>query len=159
MDLSKHAAHFDAFGFALLQRFADVEALSTEFDTCMKDASADPNHMNSGAAGNQFRYVPTMCERTPHSLALLRQLGPVASDPRWYVTEEQRSRPGCIGCENDRLSHSRALSAARRSFRDQRAVSAWREARGYCGIELSRPYRRLSKVPTQASTLLLTGAG
>ena len=39
MDLSKHAAHFDAFGFALLQRFADVEALSTEFDTCMKDAS------------------------------------------------------------------------------------------------------------------------
>src|SRR6185369_14233650 len=28
----------------------------------------------------------------------------------WYVTEEQRSRPGCIGRENDRLSHSRALS-------------------------------------------------
>src|SRR6188768_2492321 len=28
----------------------------------------------------------------------------------WYVTEEQRRQPGCIGCEDDRLSHSRALS-------------------------------------------------
>src|SRR6478735_9131296 len=28
----------------------------------------------------------------------------------WYVTEEQRSQPGCIGREGDRLSHSRALS-------------------------------------------------
>src|SRR4051812_25192898 len=27
-----------------------------------------------------------------------------------YVTEEQRSQAGCIGRENDRLSHSRALS-------------------------------------------------
>src|SRR6187401_109074 len=27
-----------------------------------------------------------------------------------YVTEEQRSQPGCIGHEGDRLSHSRALS-------------------------------------------------
>ena len=28
----------------------------------------------------------------------------------WYVTEEQRSQPGCIGREGDRLRHSRALS-------------------------------------------------
>jgi hypothetical protein len=27
-----------------------------------------------------------------------------------YVTEEQRSPPGCIGREGDRLSHSRALT-------------------------------------------------
>ena len=78
-DLSQHAVHFDAFGFALLQRFADVEALSAELDACMSDAFAEPSHMNAGAAGNQFRYVPTMCERTPRSLALLRQLAPVAS--------------------------------------------------------------------------------
>ena len=26
-----------------------------------------------------------------------------------YVTEEQRSQPGCIGRESDRLNHSRAL--------------------------------------------------
>jgi hypothetical protein len=26
-----------------------------------------------------------------------------------YVTEEQRSQPGCIGREGERLSHSRAL--------------------------------------------------
>jgi len=31
----------------------------------------------------------------------------------WYVTEEQRSQPGCIGSEIDRLSHSRALRIAR----------------------------------------------
>ncbi len=30
----------------------------------------------------------------------------------WDVTEEQRSPPGCIGCEGDRLSHSRALSVS-----------------------------------------------
>src|SRR6187402_2856756 len=29
-----------------------------------------------------------------------------------YVTEEQRSQPGCVGREGDRLSHSRALSCA-----------------------------------------------
>ena len=28
----------------------------------------------------------------------------------WYVTEEQRSRPGWIGGESDQLSHSRALT-------------------------------------------------
>ena len=80
MDLGKQATHFDAFGFALLRRFTDVAALSAEFDACMRDAFAEPGHMNAGAAGNQFRYVPTMCERTPHSLALLRQLAPVASE-------------------------------------------------------------------------------
>jgi hypothetical protein len=31
----------------------------------------------------------------------------------WYVTEEQRSQPGCIGRESDRLSHSRALRVSR----------------------------------------------
>jgi hypothetical protein len=30
----------------------------------------------------------------------------------WYVTEPQRSQPGCIGREGDRLSHSRALRQA-----------------------------------------------
>jgi hypothetical protein len=28
----------------------------------------------------------------------------------WYVTEEQRSQPGCLDREGDRLSHSRALT-------------------------------------------------
>jgi hypothetical protein len=79
MDLSQHVQHFEAFGFALLPHFADVAALSAEHDGCMRDAFADPSHMNAGAAGNRFRYVPTMCELTPHSLALVRQLAPVAS--------------------------------------------------------------------------------
>ncbi len=73
------AEHFDAFGFALLKSFVDVAALSAELDICLREAFADSNHTTSGEAGNQFRYVPTMCERTPVSLALLRQLAPVAS--------------------------------------------------------------------------------
>src|SRR5690349_20207959 len=38
----------------------------------------------------------------------------------WYVTEEQRSRPGCIGREIDRLSHSRALGRGARALRPER---------------------------------------
>ena len=79
MDPSQQILHFDTFGFALLPRLANVAALSAEFDACMSDAFAGPSHMNAGAAGNQFRYVPTMCERTPHSLALVQRLAPVAS--------------------------------------------------------------------------------
>lgn len=79
MDLSRHALHFDTFGFTVLPSFADVGALSAEVDACLSDAFADSNHLNTGAAGNQFRYVPTMCERTPNSLALVQQLAPVAS--------------------------------------------------------------------------------
>jgi hypothetical protein len=37
----------------------------------------------------------------------------------WYVTEEQRSQPGCIGREGDRLCHSRALGSARARGHDQ----------------------------------------
>jgi ectoine hydroxylase-related dioxygenase (phytanoyl-CoA dioxygenase family) len=63
----------------VLPQLANVAALGTEIDTCMQDAFADPSHMNTGAAGNRFRYVPTMCERTPESLALVRKLAPMAA--------------------------------------------------------------------------------
>src|SRR5690349_20282448 len=42
----------------------------------------------------------------------------------WYVTEEQRSRPGCIGREIDRLSHSRALSSQEARARTYSVSSA-----------------------------------
>ena len=65
MNLRQHALHFEAFGFSVLQRYADAAELSAEFDACMREAFADPTPMNAGTAGNQFRYVPTMCERPP----------------------------------------------------------------------------------------------
>jgi len=40
-----------------------------------------------------------------------------------YVTEEQRRRPGCLGREIDRLSHSRALSRRARRLQWGTAVS------------------------------------
>src|SRR5882724_949609 len=46
----------------------------------------------------------------------------------WYVTEEQRSPPGCIGREGDRLSHSRALSIEPLTDRAGKLDSAQRSA-------------------------------
>ena len=36
--------------------------------------------MNAGSAGNQFRYLPMMCERTPVSVALAQRLSAVAAE-------------------------------------------------------------------------------
>ena len=36
--------------------------------------------LNVGSAGNTFRYVPMMCERTPRSLSLLDRLSEIAAD-------------------------------------------------------------------------------
>jgi hypothetical protein len=75
-----HRDHLDTFGFVVLRGFVEPRALSAEFDASMRAAFADPGHLKAGAAGNEFRYVPTMCERTPVSLSLLRRLAPVASE-------------------------------------------------------------------------------
>src|SRR5882724_3270375 len=45
---------------------------------------------------------------------------------RWYVTEEQRSHPGCIGRESDRLSLSRTLSPLNRRLRAAARGEAFR---------------------------------
>jgi hypothetical protein len=73
-----------ARGFDVLRALADVEALSLEFDACMRDAfpsavGAD-GPMNTGEAGNEFRYVPTMCERTPYALSLVQRLAVTAAE-------------------------------------------------------------------------------
>ena len=73
-------AHLETFGFAVLRGLLDPAALSAEFDASMRDGFTDPDHMNAGAAGNKFRYVPTMCERTPVSLALVTRLSSVAAE-------------------------------------------------------------------------------
>ncbi len=38
-----------------------------------------------------------------------RRQGARREHTRWYVTDEQRSRRGCIGAEGDRLTRSQAL--------------------------------------------------
>ena len=68
-------------GFEVLRGFADAQPLVAEFDVCMRDAfTGGDSRMNAGVTGNDFRYVPTMCERTPCALALLRRLAVVASE-------------------------------------------------------------------------------
>jgi hypothetical protein len=68
-------------GFDVLRGLADPHALGAEVDACMRDAFAGAgDRLNAGAAGNEFRYVPTMCERTPVSLALVLRLAAVASE-------------------------------------------------------------------------------
>jgi hypothetical protein len=78
--LAAQRAHLETFGFVVLQGFLDPAALSVEFDASMRDGFTDPNHMNVGTAGNNFRYVPTMCEWTPVSLALVTRLGGIAAE-------------------------------------------------------------------------------
>lgn len=79
----ERATHFNTFGFEVMPSLiaaADMTALALEFDACMNDAFADAGHMIAGATGNQFRYVPTMCERTPQALGLIRRLASVAAE-------------------------------------------------------------------------------
>jgi ectoine hydroxylase-related dioxygenase (phytanoyl-CoA dioxygenase family) len=77
--LASGVAEFESRGFVVLRAFIDPAALSAEFDATMRDAFGDERHLNEGSAENQFRYVPTMCERTPVSLALVRRLSGVAA--------------------------------------------------------------------------------
>jgi len=60
-------------GFVVLRRVFDAEHLSAEVDAALADGYRDAP-MNTGTAGNRFRYVPMMCERTPVSLALVDAL-------------------------------------------------------------------------------------
>jgi hypothetical protein len=68
-------------GYEVLRSLEDDGPLAAELDACMRDATAGRREpMTAGVTGNEFRYVPTMCERTPHSLGLLRRLAVIASD-------------------------------------------------------------------------------
>src|SRR6185369_6936650 len=84
----------------------------------------------------------------------------------WYVTEEQRSQPGCIGREGDRLSHSRALS---QSWHDQSAGSleGFGIERAPFGCEpglgpalgVSRPGLDLGRVVSRMIRRVMPGSG
>jgi hypothetical protein len=64
---------FQSDGFVVLRAAFDAELLAREVDDALADGyRAAP--MNTGNAGNQFRYVPMMGERTPVSVALVDAL-------------------------------------------------------------------------------------
>ncbi len=79
--VSSEAAHLETFGFVVLRGLVAPAPLAREFDATMLRAfrRSDREHSNSGAAGNRFRYVPMMCERTPVSLGLIHELSSVAA--------------------------------------------------------------------------------
>jgi Phytanoyl-CoA dioxygenase (PhyH) len=66
-------------GFLVLRRAVDAERLSREVDAALADGYRDAP-MSTGSAGNRFRYVPMMCERTPVSLALVDALSVPAAE-------------------------------------------------------------------------------
>jgi len=64
-------AHYRAFGFVVLRQCFDAALLSDEVDdTLAHGLRSVPEHLSAEASIN-FRYVPTMSERTPVSLSLL----------------------------------------------------------------------------------------
>jgi Phytanoyl-CoA dioxygenase (PhyH) len=66
-------------GFVVLRALIDPQPLADELDRAMRDAFGGRPHWNSGAAGNRFRYVPMMNERTPVSVALAVRLESLAA--------------------------------------------------------------------------------
>jgi Phytanoyl-CoA dioxygenase (PhyH) len=76
---NEDAAALRTDGFVVLRRAFDAERLSAEVDAALSDGHRDAP-LNTGTAGNRFRYVPMMCERTPVSVALADALaGPAAT--------------------------------------------------------------------------------
>jgi len=70
----------DAAGYLVLRREIDPVPLSAEVDAVLRDAFAAEDHVNAGAVGNRFRYVPMMCERTPVSLDLVVRFAALAEE-------------------------------------------------------------------------------
>jgi ectoine hydroxylase-related dioxygenase (phytanoyl-CoA dioxygenase family) len=67
-------------GYVVLREAFDPTALAQEFDATMRDGIIPGAPAIAGSAGNQFHYVPMMCERTPVSLALLSRFSAIATE-------------------------------------------------------------------------------
>jgi len=72
-------SRFRSDGFVVLYGLFDPLPLAAELRGALSDAFAGSPPVNVGSGGTSFRYVPMMCERTPHSLALLDTLSELAS--------------------------------------------------------------------------------
>ncbi len=68
-------AHFRAFGYVVLRRTFDAEALRREVDQALESAGA----ASIDTERARVRYVPMMGERTPVSLSLLDRFQPIAA--------------------------------------------------------------------------------
>ncbi len=69
---------FSIDGYVVLRGAFDPELLAREVDAALADGYRTAP-VNTGSAGNRFRYVPMMCERTPVSLALVDALAAPAA--------------------------------------------------------------------------------
>ena len=74
------APGFELDGVTVLNGFFDPVPLSREVDASLAIGCRQEGPTGSGVAGNAFRYVPMMCERTPASLALVDALVGPARD-------------------------------------------------------------------------------
>ena len=72
-------AHFSRFGFVVLRRAFDPEPLSDEAIAHSAKARVRRSAPRS-AVEVTGRYVPMMCERTPHSQSLLDHFADVAAE-------------------------------------------------------------------------------
>ena len=66
-------------GYVVFRSLLAADALGAEHDATLQDAFTS-SRRQAGSAGNEFRYVPTMCERTPVSIGLVVQFASVAAD-------------------------------------------------------------------------------
>ncbi len=66
-------------GYVVLRSFVDIAALQAEFDRTMRDAFTTA-HRQRGSTGNEFRYVPVMCARTPVSVSLVTDFASIAAE-------------------------------------------------------------------------------
>jgi len=65
---------FETNGVVVLRCFFDPGPLTEEIEKALTDGFGGRTPVNIGSAGNEFRYVPMMCDETPESLLLLEAL-------------------------------------------------------------------------------------
>ena len=78
-----HVVQFRENGFVLLRGFFDPAPLGAEIDRAFAEGllpASGVTVLSQGTGQVSFRYLPTMCERTPVSLGLLDRLAVVAAD-------------------------------------------------------------------------------
>ncbi len=74
---SSQRDYFHFFGFVILPEFFDPQPLSSELDIALREGATADFGEQGVARG---RFAPMMSEHTPHSLALLHSLAPLAAD-------------------------------------------------------------------------------
>ncbi len=78
-DVGNLRAHLETFGFVVLEGAIDAGALALELDAALADSGAAAIGVETGGGATAVQYVPMMCARTPRSLSLLTELGPLAT--------------------------------------------------------------------------------